>query len=201
MYFLTSRRLAACRANLIKARAAPRPPERYARSRRNSLRHGFYTQALRESVTRLGESLEEFDEYLWLFARAFAPQDETENTIVRHLGETAWRRLRLYRAHIRAEARVVWRLLSSAEVKGVLSAEETGERATALLVVLLNQMLLLKRLARLAGHMERLLRALIKRRSGGTINFRVFARVHAKEATLLLKNWVPTFDGLRRLLN
>ncbi len=91
-------------------------------------------------------------------------------------------------------------MLSSAEAASLLSAEETGGRAIALLAVLLNQMLLLKRLARLAGHMERLLRALIKRRSGGTTSFRVFARVHAKESTLLLKNWVPTFDGLRRLL-
>lgn len=197
---LTPRKLAACLRNLEKARAAPKTPERYARSRRNNLQHGFYSRDLRETVPRLGERLEEFDRYLGLFERTFAPQDETERAILRQLGETAWRRLRAYRAQALFEMRKVRRLLGPARKPTALTPEETRNRAFALLVIFCQHGRFFKRVDRLAQHIERLLRALLRKRTGGKPDFRFLTRERRDEMRRLLDEWIPAHDGSRRLL-
>ncbi len=197
---LSPRKRDACLRNLERAHAAPWDPERTLRSRRNNLQHGFYAEDLRDTAPRVGESLEEFDQHLRLFEGAFVPQDEIERKIVQNLAETAWRRRRMFRARIESEARYFRRVLRAWRPAEQLTDEETQTRGDVLLDLRERDIRLVERSDRLLSHMERLLRALVERRSGGTPTLKLTARQHRKEAALLLEPWIPRVDGARQLL-
>ncbi len=197
---LSPRKRDACLRNLDRAHAASCDPERTLRSRRNNLQHGFYAENLRDTAPRVGESLEEFDRNLRLFERAFAPQDEIERKIVQNLAETAWRRRRMFRAQIESEARYIRRLTRRWPPLERLTANETELRAIGLMGLRPRDIGLALRSDRLLSHMERLLRALVERRSAGTRTFKFVARKHRKEAALLLEPWIPRVDGSRQFL-
>lgn len=197
---LSPRKRDACLRNLERAHAAPWDLERTLRSRRNNLQHGFYAENLRDTAPRVGETLEEFDRHLRLFERAFAPQDEAERKIVQNLAETAWRRRRMFRAQIESEARYIRRLMRRWPPLERLTADETEWRAIELMGLRPRDIRLVERSDRLLSHMERLLRALVEKRSGGIKTVKLVARKHRKEAALLLEPWIPRVDGARQLL-
>jgi transposase-like protein len=137
IYRPTARRLAARLKNLRKAQAARRSREGNARVRLNALKHGVYSrELLDESVKRLGESEIEFAGHRELFARLLVPQTEEEATIVWEISNLAWRRLRLFRAAADREHRDLRRLLLDYPPPAPLSAEETHERMFVLFAVL-----------------------------------------------------------------
>src|SRR5437588_12003561 len=173
IYRPTPKRQAASRANMEKAIAARRAPEGNANARLNALKHGLFARRVRERVSLLGESLEEFAQHLALVERLFAPQDAVERELVLRLAETLWRRLRLFRAQERKERNAVenWSNWAGAFV----DATETERRAQMLLFLLHDFRDLFNHLGQLTCQVESLLRALSKQRSGGLQGFQMYA--------------------------
>jgi hypothetical protein len=139
IYRPTAKRLAASLENLRKAVAARRSKEGSGRARLNALKHGVYSrQLVDESVRPLGESERELAGHRELFARLLVPQNESEAVIVWELSNLAWRRLRVFRAAAERERRELRRLLLQYPPPRPLSAPETLERMHLLFATLDN---------------------------------------------------------------
>ena len=133
MYRSTEKRQAASRANLQKAIEARNTPEGNTNARMNALKHGLNARNVAHSVARLGEDPEEFREHLESFQRFFRPQGYVETELVRRLAETFWRRLRLYASQVAAEKQVLRQYTRLAPEAGEIDAGETERRAEGLL--------------------------------------------------------------------
>ena len=171
----TEKRRTAYLANLKKAIAAGRSPRADAVIRLNPLRHGLFTKLVPESVARLGENLSEFEAHRQRFAQVFAPEDDVEQRLVRRLAETVWRRLRLHRAQACWEADRLRALLAGAPRAARLTAAETEWRAYALAHALNDFQSFFAEAARFEAQIERALRKLLRKRSGGAISFKAFS--------------------------
>jgi len=175
IYRPTEKRQAASRANLGKAIAARNSPEGKAAARLNALKHGLFAKKLvAESVVRLGEDPREFREHLRLFAQVYVPEDEEEKELVRRLAETVWRRLRLHHAQARRERALLKEVFSLAPPAEKLTAEETLGRADALTFVLYDFEAFFRESRKVESQIEYLLRRLLRKRSGGTIEYKGF---------------------------
>lgn len=173
IYRPTERRQAASRANIRKAIAARKTPEGNAAARLNALKHGLFAERVEESAGRLNEDPKEVAELVAEFERIFAPEDDAERKIVRRLGLTAWRRLRLYNALARREIDALKRTLAQAPRVERLTADETHGRALELAGGLVASYdILFKEGMHLQSKIESLLRALLRKRSGGKIQFK-----------------------------
>jgi hypothetical protein len=173
IYRPTEKRQAASRANLKKAQAARRTPRGNARTRLNALKHGLYAVAsLRESLGRLGESRRELTAHRRRFARLFAPLNEDEERLVRQLADVCWRRLRFFRAAASWEANRLQQILRRAPRRVPLDVEQTAVRASALVLALTYTAEVMDReSAKFNSQIEADLRA----RSGGALDFRFFS--------------------------
>src|SRR5690348_12285107 len=78
IYRSTEKRLAASRANLAKAIAARRSPRGNASARLNALRDGLFVRDVAGSVPCMGEDPAEFRAHHHLYFRIFAPADDEE---------------------------------------------------------------------------------------------------------------------------
>ena len=175
IYRLTEKRQAASRRNLLKAQAARR--SRPGRARMNALKHGLFAREFgAEALRRLGEDPREFKEMHRLFRRALAPRERPERELVARLAETCWRRLRLFRAQARREQEALRQALTSLPpAHHRLSEEETELRAHLLVSSLFNFSGILKEALKLQSEIECLLRALLRKRSSGTLEFQMVA--------------------------
>jgi hypothetical protein len=181
-YRPTAQRLRASRANLAKARAARRAmPESYARSRYGAMKHGLHVGTLADSLELVGEDPEEFQKHLLRVERAFFPLNDLERTILRHLAEALWRRLRLFRAQARWEADALARCLDAAATAAPLTADEIEDRASQIAEILLEMDRLEKQRFLLLRKVERPLRALLRKRTGANPKFRIFTRAIRRE--------------------
>lgn len=140
----------------------------------NALRHGLFARLVPESVGRLAENPQEFDDHRRRFARVFAPEDETERKLVRRLADATWRRLRLHHAQARWEREQVEEIFDDAPHALRLSADEIERRAYALVHLLCDFGRFFREADRLTARIESLLRALLRKR--GTLDFKVFSR-------------------------
>ncbi len=174
IYRATARRRAASRANMQKAIAWRRSPGGNAVARLNALKHGAFARTLADTVQRLREDPAEFQRHLRLFRQAYVPQDKKEALLVQRLAETTWRRLRLFHAQARWETDRLHALFAAAPSPRSLTPEETERRALALLYTLNRWDTLLREAAKLESRVEYLLRVLLWRRSAGTIKFKSF---------------------------
>ena len=174
-YRPTEKRLQASRANLAKAIAARRRPEGSASARLNALKHGlFATQTLAESVDRLAEDKEEFAQHLHQFEHVFVPGDEEEKRIVRRLAETVWRRLRFFRAQACWEKEKLRRMIAEAPAPAQLSLQDTVARAEGLALALMQFDAFFRELNTLESQVEFWLRKLIRKRSQGKLRWKGF---------------------------
>jgi hypothetical protein len=174
-YRRTEKQLQASRANLTKAIAARRRPEGNASARLNALKHGLYAkQTLAESVDRLAEDKEEFARHLHQFERVFAPADEEEKRIVRRLAETVWRRLRLFDAQACWEKEKLQIMFAEAPAPAQLSLDDTIARAEALAQALLQFDAYFRQFNALESQVEFWLRKLILKRSQGKLRWKGF---------------------------
>ena len=123
----------------------------------------------------MGEDPAELDAHRQRFAQVFAPEDDVEQRLVRRLAETVWRRLRLHRAQACWEADRLRALLAGAPRAARLTAAETEWRAYALAHALNDFQSFFAEAARLEAQIERGLRRLLRKRSGGTISFKAFS--------------------------
>src|SRR5436309_403601 len=109
-----------------------------------------------------------------LVERTFAPQDEFERKVVQLLADAIWSRLVLYRAQARWEAMTFKRLLATAPRFKSLTAEQTRARASAILRLFLSQDPLFQWNEKALRGIERQVRALLRKRTGGDPQFRLF---------------------------
>ncbi len=175
IYRPTAKRRAASLANIQKAIAVRKTPEGNLATRLNALKHGLFAHRIEDSVARLGESREEFRAHLRLFERFYIPEDDLEKKLVRRLAETTWRRLRLFRAQARWEADRLKQVLAQAPSAEKLTVEEAERRAYALLGIIFNYDQLFQEAMKVHSQVERALRALLRKKSGGKIEFKVLS--------------------------
>ncbi len=181
IYRPTEKRMAASLANLRKAIAARRSDEANERVRLNALKHGVYSRELvEESVRRLGESERDFAAHRERFAQLFVPRDDWDAALVQEMANLAWRRLRLFRAQALREARDLRRMLEEFGEARLLTAEETQQRAWVLFAVLDDCDRVLKDAAKLRFEMQTLLRELVRQR-GGTAKVQPVAAESSEE--------------------
>jgi hypothetical protein len=173
---MTKHRQRADLANLQKAWAKKRPPESYARSRFNHLKHGLDVRTLDDTFKLLGEDPKEFEAHCRRFARVFAPANPAEEKIVRRLAEVVWRRLRLFQAQARWERDRLKYFFGHAPFVKPLGPELTRLRAHALIGLLLDRAGFNRHDQLLTAAMERQLRALLRLRTGGDPQFKLFTR-------------------------
>ncbi len=174
IYRPTAKRQAASRANILKAIAARKSAEGNRAARMNALKHGLFAhEVLAESVDRLEENTQGFNEHVALFERVYVPEDDLERKLVRRLAETTWRRLRLFHAQARWEAERLRKIFATAPVVEKLTADQTHDRAFGLMELLADHGRVFYEARRLHSKIEFLLRALLRKRSGGKIQFKV----------------------------
>jgi hypothetical protein len=175
IYRSTEKRRAASRRNLAKAQAALRTRRGGRRPRLNAMKHGLFTHDFSPAtLRRLGEDPQEFREIQRLFRRLLAPRERPERELVRRLGETCWRRLRLFRARARQEQESLRKALEKVPcARGPLIAEETELRAQFLGIALFDLSRTVDEALKLQSQIECLLRALLRKRSAGTLEFRM----------------------------
>ena len=175
IYRPSGQRRAASRRNLAKAQAALRA--RRTRARLNALKHGLFTRDFSpQSCRRLREDPREYREMLRLFRRLFAPRERPERELVTRLAQTCWRRLRLFRAQaVREQEALRGALVSMPPTPRQLSEDETELRAHLVVATLFNFSGILNEALKLQSEIESLLRALLRKRSSGTLEFRMVA--------------------------
>jgi hypothetical protein len=174
-YRPTEKRLETSRVNLARAIAARRRPEGNASARLNALKHGLYAkQRLAESVDRLAEDKQEFARHLHQFERVFVPGDEEEKRIVRRLAHTVWRRLRFFGAQTCWEKEKLQKMCVGAPSPAQLSVQETVFRAEGLAQALMQFDAFFCELNRLESQVEHWLRKLILKRSKGELRWKGF---------------------------
>lgn len=173
---LTEARKQANARNLLKAHAAPRPPESRLRSRFNHLQHGLDVRSLEETMEQMGEDPKEFEKHVERFRRAFVPGGETEEKVVRSIAEATWRRFRLFRAQACWEAGQVKKLFELAPSPSRLDLEATRTRALNLIIALNDRDRFHQHDQALIAGVERELRMLLRLRSDGRAGFGLYSR-------------------------
>jgi hypothetical protein len=133
----------------------------------------------------LGEDPQEFEMMHRLLARAFAPRGEMERKQIHRLTQAIWRRLRLFRAQARWEKDTLMCGLSVLPAAPRLSVLRTRALAYALFGFFTKQGQLLRCEQTLDGAIERRLRALLRKRSGGDPQFKIITRESRRE----LEEW------------
>lgn len=166
---------AARSANLAKARAA-RTPETFRRIGLRALRHGLQAGSVRGTMRPLGEDPRQADRLEQWLKRLFAPADDAERRIISALAEALLRRRRLWRAEAHWQFWKLRRALANAAPLEFPNAEQTYARALTLLQVVGDQEQFLDWDRRLTSLIERVLRQLVRKRSGGRLDLKIFAR-------------------------
>lgn len=167
--------LAKLRETIKKARAA-RTPEGYRRHSKKVLKHGLYARSIRDTMRPLGEDPGEFEAHVRLLQNFFGPQDRHERKIVEALAEAIRRRLRLWRAEAHWQSRFLGECMSAAAPLATPDPEQTLNRAWLLMGAVLSQDALFARDRRLVAAIERVLRQLVRGRSNGQLDLKLFSR-------------------------
>ncbi|MBZ5515619.1 MAG: hypothetical protein LAN62_12420 [Acidobacteriia bacterium] len=110
IYRRTRRRREASRRNIQRALAWRRSPQGNARARLNAFQHGLAAKTSPELRAALGESPEDFARHLELISRVFRPLDQEEARLIERLAQATWQHMRVFRAQARLE-RFAWRRL------------------------------------------------------------------------------------------
>ncbi len=174
IYRQTEKRLAASRANIAKAIAARKAPRGNAATRLNALSHGLAVRDVAGSVRRMGEDPQEFREHHALIARIFAPQDDVERAWVQRIADLNWKRLRYFRAMPVWELDALKKGFRTIPREEPISAKETESRAYYLSRMLTRYLKHIDPITRFQSRVDREIRKLLLKRSEGRIKYRVF---------------------------
>lgn len=172
IYRATEKRQAASRANLAKAIAARKTPRGNASARLNALHDGLFVRDVARSVRRMGEDPAEFRDHHNLFLRVFAPLDEQERAWVLRIADLSWKRLRYFRALARWELEALMKGFSTIPRAAPIGAKETELRALYLARLFARFADRIDPLTRFQSRIDREIRKLLRRRSGGTFKYR-----------------------------
>lgn len=174
IYRPTEKRMAASRTNMAKAIAARKSAGGNASARLNALSHGLFVRDVARSVRRMGEDPAEFREHHKLFFRIFAPQDDEERAWVQRIADINWKRLRYFRAM------AVWELNSlkigfyGVRREKPISSQETERRVAYLSRLLTRYVNHMDPIMRFQARMDREIRKLLLKRSGGKTKYPVY---------------------------
>lgn len=176
IYRRSERRRAASLRNLAKAQAALRGHA--TRARLNALKHGLFARDFSPlSFRLLREDPAEYRAMLRLFRRVFLPQERPERELVTRLAQVFWRRLRLHRARAAREQEALCTTLETVTgSRPPLSADQTEDRAFLVVSALTTAPDLDKEELKFHSQWESLLRALVRKRSGNLAEFSYFSR-------------------------
>jgi len=177
IYRSTEKRRTASRRNLAKARAARATRRGTRRPRLNAVKHGLFTHEFSPAtLRRLGEDPQKFREMQRLFRRLLSPRERPERELVRRLCETCWRRLRLFRARARQEQESLRKALEKVPcARDPLGPFETELRAQFLGIGLFDLGRTVDEGLKLHSQIECLLRTLLRKRSAGTEEFHMLS--------------------------
>jgi hypothetical protein len=126
------------------------------------------------SVRRMGEDPREFREHHALYFRVFAPQDDEEREWVQRLADINWKRLRFFRAQTGWELDRLKQALQPMAARATpIDAKETLRRAHIFDHTLSGFVEYIGPLGKFQSRMDRELRKLLKKRSGGIVNYHV----------------------------
>jgi hypothetical protein len=165
IYRRTRRRREASRRNIQLALAWRRSPQGNARARLNALKHGLAAKTSPELRAALGDAPEDFDKHLQLVARVFLPRDQEEGRLIERLAQATWRRMRIFRAQARLE-RLAWRRLAGPAGKvRHLTRAEVYQRADEVSKLLREGHLVENEAWKLEDRIERILATLIRQRA------------------------------------
>lgn len=162
IYRRTRRRREASRRNIQRALAWRRSPQGNARARLNAFKHGLAAKTSPELRAALGEAPEDFGRHLDLVARVFLPRDREEGRLVERLAQASWNHMRVYRAQARME-RFAWRRLGARP--GRLTLEEFSERTYEVSKLFALAHLVDSEAGKYEDQIERLLAALLRGRA------------------------------------
>jgi hypothetical protein len=164
----TARRLASCHANLQKAQAAQRDPQKPRR--RGRIAHGFHVVDLRRTAAQAGERPEDLDRHRALFLETFGGS-QNQSRLASAMADIFWRRWRALAWEAEREAKQFYgRLAQDADpLLGISQAalrsraygrraELQTSRALDCLVILTGLGNLSERLGQLNRRFERLAR-------------------------------------------
>lgn len=169
IYRRTRRRRAASRRNIQLALAWRRSPQGNASARLNAFKHGLAAKTLPELLARLGEAPEDFEKHHELVRQVFRPRGTEERYLVERLARATWRRIRIFRAQARYE-RLGWRsLLPRAGRARHITLEEFSDRACQVSRLLMQARLVEDEAYKLEDRIEGILAALIRERAGAEI--------------------------------
>lgn len=175
IYRPTPARQAASRANMARAIAGRKSPRGNSSARLNALSHGLFSKDVAASVARMGEDPREFREHHALFHAIFVPEDDEEREWVRRLADINWKRLRFFRAQAAWELERLKKAFQPVTGRGTtIGAEETLRRAHIFSRTLAGFVEYIDPLGKFESRMDRELRKLLKKRSGGKIKYQVF---------------------------
>lgn len=174
IYRSTEKRRAASRANLAKAIAARKTSAGNASARLNALSDGLFVRDVARSVRRMGEDPAEFRAHHALFFRIFAPLDAQERAWVQRIADLSWKRLRYFRALARWELNALKLGFISLTRDEPISARETERRAYYLARLFARFARHVDPITRFQTRIDREIRKLLKRRSDGKIKYHGF---------------------------
>ena len=172
IYRPTEKRQAASRANMAKAIAARKSPRGNASARLNALSHGLFAQDVAASVSRMGEDPREQGKHHALFERVLVAQDDEERQCIKRMADINWKRLRFFRALAGWEMERLHKAFAPLARSASISAEETLRRAYIFSRVWSGYLEYLEAIGKFQSRMEREIRKLLRKRSGGKVKFR-----------------------------
>lgn len=176
IYRATERREAASRANMEKAIAARKSEAGIIAARLNAATHGYYIKDLAGSFRRMREDPKEYQTLLALFEGIFVPQDEEESEYVRRLTQASWKRLRLFRAQAVWELQRLREVLKSIDTSRPLTPFETHRRAALVYLVFDYYADYIDLIGKHRVQIQKLMNKLIIKRSQGAIKFKAGPR-------------------------
>jgi hypothetical protein len=199
----TARRLASCHANLQKAQAAQRDPERprcpaaqslqasgRAAGRRGRMTHGFHVIDLRRTAPQAGERQEDLDRHRALFLETFGGS-RNQSRLASALADIVWRRWRALAWEAESETKQFYgrlaqdvdplpgsalRPIAYGRQAGISQAELQTSRALDCLVILTGLGDLSERLGQLTRRFERLARTWMGLHTDEPISFPLGSR-------------------------
>ncbi len=147
----TKEQIRASRENAKKS-TGPRTPEGKARSSKNALKHGLFSQ----DAVIPGEDPAEFDRHLTLYEDTYLPHNCIERELVLQIADSAWRMRRLSRIEATVMTAGIERTRVHQETYRPERMREGHEGKLQLLgASMLDRTKLLNNLARYDGHLNR----------------------------------------------
>lgn len=177
IYRSSEKRQAASRANMEKAIAAHKSPAGILATRLNAATHGLFIKDLPASFKRMGEDPEEYQTLLALFDGVFVPQDDEEREYVRRLTDASWKRLRLFRAQAVWELQRLKGVLEGIDTSQPLTAKETYRRAAKLFMVFDYCIDYIDLIEKHLKQIQKYIHKIISKRSRGALSFKVIPRM------------------------